>query len=138
MAEALAVAERGRLNTDDRTLVEFGFARMAADNGALSGKEIRKLSRARLEHRPANFEGGDRLEPSRRRLGKLSGCRGRSRRSARLPGPEARVAATPRPNLSRETRTRQSRSGYRSTASQTPTELASLAMAMANAGDDRA
>src|SRR5258708_15671938 len=57
MAEALAAAEHGRLNTDDRTLVEFGFARMAADSTALSSKEIRKLARARGEHRPENFTG---------------------------------------------------------------------------------
>src|SRR6266542_2743741 len=52
MARMLAEVEKGRLNTDDRTLVEFGFARMAADNVALSGKEIRKLASSRGEHRP--------------------------------------------------------------------------------------
>jgi spermidine synthase len=57
MAEALAMAEHGRLNTDDRTLVEFGFARMAADSAALSSKDIRKVARARLEHRPATIQG---------------------------------------------------------------------------------
>jgi spermidine synthase len=57
MAEALAQAEHGRLNTDDRTLVEFGFARMAADNLAFSGKEIRKVARGRLEHRPSVVAG---------------------------------------------------------------------------------
>jgi hypothetical protein len=53
MAEALAAAEHGRLNTDDRTLVEFGFARMAADNDALSSKD--RASPGALEHRPAVF-----------------------------------------------------------------------------------
>src|SRR5262249_20573772 len=37
LAKKVALAEQGRFNTDDRTLVEFGFARTAADNVALSG-----------------------------------------------------------------------------------------------------
>jgi spermidine synthase len=56
-ARHVAEAEQGRLNVDDRTLVEFGFARMSADNAALSGKDIRKLARHRSEHRPPGLEG---------------------------------------------------------------------------------
>jgi spermidine synthase len=56
-ARHVAEAEQGRLNIDDQTLVEFGFARMSADNVALSGKDIRKLARQRSEHRPRGFQG---------------------------------------------------------------------------------
>jgi spermidine synthase len=56
-ARHVADAEQGRLNIDDQTLVEFGFARMSADNLALSGKDIRKLARSRSEHRPGGFQG---------------------------------------------------------------------------------
>jgi spermidine synthase len=56
-ARHVADAEQGRLNVDDQTLVEFGFARMSADNMALSGKDIRKLARQRSEHRPRGFQG---------------------------------------------------------------------------------
>jgi hypothetical protein len=56
-ARRIAEAEHGRLNVDDRALVEFGFARMSADNVALSGKDIRKLARQRGEHRPGAFRG---------------------------------------------------------------------------------
>jgi spermidine synthase len=57
LAKKVAEAERGRLNTDDRTLVEFGFARTAADNVALSGSDIRKLARSLDAHRPEGLEG---------------------------------------------------------------------------------
>jgi spermidine synthase len=56
-ARHIAEAEQGRLNVDDQALVEFGFARMSADNLALSGKDIRKLSRQRSEHRPRGVQG---------------------------------------------------------------------------------
>ncbi len=56
LATKVAKAEQGRLNTDDRTLVEFGFARTAADNAALSGADIRKLARALDAHRPEGLE----------------------------------------------------------------------------------
>jgi spermidine synthase len=59
LAKKVAEAERGRLNTDDRTLVEFGFARTAADNVALSGSDIRKLARALEAHRPEGIDGVD-------------------------------------------------------------------------------
>jgi spermidine synthase len=56
LARKVAEAEEGRLNTDDRTLVEFGFARTAADNVALSGSDIRKLAREMGAHRPVGLE----------------------------------------------------------------------------------
>jgi spermidine synthase len=56
LARKVAEAEKGRLNTDDRTLVEFGFARTAADNVALSGADIRKLARSLDAHRPQGLE----------------------------------------------------------------------------------
>jgi spermidine synthase len=57
LAGALRDAERGHLNTDDRTLVEFGFARTAGDKGSLSSADIRRAARARGEHRPADVVG---------------------------------------------------------------------------------
>jgi spermidine synthase len=57
LAKTIADAEGGRKNTDDRTLVEFGFARMSADTSALSSQEIRKLARTQDEHRPRTFLG---------------------------------------------------------------------------------
>lgn len=56
-ARHVADAEQDRLNVDDQALVEFGFARMSADNLALSGKDIRKLARQRSEHRPRGLQG---------------------------------------------------------------------------------
>jgi hypothetical protein len=58
-ARKVAEGEGGRLNTDDRTLVEFGFARTAADDVALSGADIRKLARKLDLHRPADVDGVD-------------------------------------------------------------------------------
>jgi spermidine synthase len=55
-ARHIAEVEGGHLNLDDQTLVEFGFARMASDNVALSGKDIRKLARQRNEHRPPGLQ----------------------------------------------------------------------------------
>jgi hypothetical protein len=57
MARTLRDAEHGHLNTDDRTLVEFGFARTASDKGSLSSADIRRAARARGEHRPADVVG---------------------------------------------------------------------------------
>ncbi len=57
MARAIADAERGRLNTDDQTLVEFGFARTASDRTALSSADIRKTAHARADDRPARLMG---------------------------------------------------------------------------------
>jgi spermidine synthase len=56
LARKIAQAEEGKLNTDDRTLVEFGFARTAADNVALSGSDIRDLARKLDAHRPIGLD----------------------------------------------------------------------------------
>jgi hypothetical protein len=52
LARTIAAAEKGRLNTDDRTLVEFGFARTSADEVALSGADVRRTARTMDVHRP--------------------------------------------------------------------------------------
>jgi spermidine synthase len=59
-ARAIAYVDRAALNTDDRNLIEFGFARAAGDSTGDShgGRtaEIREVARARGEHRPAELE----------------------------------------------------------------------------------
>jgi spermidine synthase len=59
-ARAIAYVERSTINTDDKNLIEFGFARVAGDSsGDTHGgrlAEIRETARARNEHRPAELE----------------------------------------------------------------------------------
>jgi spermidine synthase len=139
MAEVLAAAEKGRLNTDDRTLVEFGFARMAADNAALSSKEIRKVARERRENRPAAFKG------------EIDWGKVDEAWASFLVAEEE--AEDPPDYLDKEQKARlYAQAQYLEGNSdktvsywlsqhqdpRTPTELASLAEAMANAGDERA
>ena len=50
------------INTDDRTLVEFGFARSLTGTGNLHATDVEALARARGEDRPV-FEGGD-IDPT--------------------------------------------------------------------------
>ena len=54
-ARALA-HQAGPLNTDDRSIVEFGFARVARDFQGSSVTDIRDVARARSEHRPRLLE----------------------------------------------------------------------------------
>jgi tetratricopeptide (TPR) repeat protein len=59
-ARAIAYVDRTALNTDDKNLIEFGFARTASDTtGDTHGgrtAEIREVARARGEHRPPELE----------------------------------------------------------------------------------
>ena len=59
-ARAVGYVDRNAVNTDDRNLIEFGFARTASDaSGDSRGgrtAEIREVARARGEHRPADVE----------------------------------------------------------------------------------
>jgi spermidine synthase len=55
-ARALAHAAGPLLNTDDRSIVEFGFARVARDFQGGSVTDIRDVARARGEHRPRLLE----------------------------------------------------------------------------------
>ena len=55
-ARALAHAAGPVLNTDDRTIVEFAFARTARDFQGGSVTDIRDVARARGEHRPRLLE----------------------------------------------------------------------------------
>jgi tetratricopeptide (TPR) repeat protein len=59
-ARAIAYVERASVNTDDKNLIEFGFARAASDSsGDTHGgrlAEIREAARARNEHRPQELE----------------------------------------------------------------------------------
>jgi spermidine synthase len=139
MARMVAGAEHGRLNTDDRTLVEFGFARMSADSTALSSKEIRKLARARGEHRPENFTGD--IDWGRVDEGWESFLIAEEE-SEEAPDyldkeQKARVSAQSQ-YLEGETTKAVSSWFSQRRAPQTPTELAVVAESLANAGDDRA
>src|SRR5262245_7383740 len=55
-ARALAHAAGPILNTDDRSIVEFGFARVARDFQGGSVTDVRDLARMRGEHRPRLLE----------------------------------------------------------------------------------
>jgi hypothetical protein len=127
------------LNVDDQTLIEFGFARMAADQVALSSKDIRKLARLRSEHRPRAFQGS--LDWPRADEAWASflvseeeideppdflGAEAKARLHAQtqfLAGDHAKAVAFWFSQYSDP---------------QTPTELAAIGEALASAGDDRA
>jgi hypothetical protein len=55
-ARAMAHAAGPQLNTDDRSVVEFGFARVARDFQGGSVTDVRDVARARGEHRPRLLE----------------------------------------------------------------------------------
>ncbi|MGB8297663.1 MAG: fused MFS/spermidine synthase [Polyangia bacterium] len=58
LVRAIAELEGPRINTDDRALVEFGFARALASTRAIHVRDVTGLARARDEHRPW-LTGGD-------------------------------------------------------------------------------
>jgi spermidine synthase len=51
-AREIARREKGAINTDDRNLLEFGFARSVGQKQGLTNDELLKLTRARREDRP--------------------------------------------------------------------------------------
>ncbi len=51
-ARRIAEREGSRINTDDRALVEFGFARALTGTRALHARDVEALAHARDEHRP--------------------------------------------------------------------------------------
>jgi len=73
LARAIAGAEAGRVNTDDRNRVEFGFARSVGASTLFQSDELRRLARERREDRPP-VEGGDVdwTEVERQRLSSLT------------------------------------------------------------------
>ncbi len=58
-ARAVAEAERGWVNTDDRPIIEFGFARNAGRTGLFSIPGLQQLATSRGQHRPPGLEGVD-------------------------------------------------------------------------------
>ncbi|MGH9317235.1 MAG: fused MFS/spermidine synthase, partial [Thermoanaerobaculia bacterium] len=58
LARAIARQEAGRINSDDRNPVEFGFARSLGQPSLFQSDELRELARARGEDRPA-LDGGE-------------------------------------------------------------------------------
>ena len=58
LVRAIAELEGPRINTDDRALVEFGFARALASARAIHVRDVAGLARARGENRPL-LTGGD-------------------------------------------------------------------------------
>ena len=139
LTRVIAQAERGRLNTDDRTLVEFGFARSAADNDALSGDDVRDLARTLDAHRPDDFEGDvDWKRVDEQWAGFLV-----TEEEPRDPpdsfddGQKARVKAESQFLAGDPSRTLSFWLSQRRDP-QSPTELAVVAEAFASAGDERA
>jgi hypothetical protein len=73
LAQSIAAAEGDELSTDDLTLVEFGFARNAGRRDALfNTNELRSLSRARGDDRPAVTGTIDWARVEERRLSMLA------------------------------------------------------------------
>jgi spermidine synthase len=59
LAKAIAFVDKEELNTDDRNIIEFGFARSIKATGeaaSLRSEEIRELAKSRGEGRPAELE----------------------------------------------------------------------------------
>lgn len=52
LPKIVAAQEKGRLNTDDRTLVEFGFARTVGNKGSFSVNDLRRAAVENNAHRP--------------------------------------------------------------------------------------
>jgi spermidine synthase len=57
LARRIAEIERGRVNTDDKTLIEFGFARTVSDSSGLSSDDVRKAAKKRGASRPSSLVG---------------------------------------------------------------------------------
>ena len=58
-ARAISFVDKDQLNTDDRNIIEFGFARATkptGDNQSMRAEEIRDVARSRGEHRPPELE----------------------------------------------------------------------------------
>jgi spermidine synthase len=53
LTRAIVRAEGGRVNTDDRNVVEFAFARSLGQGGLFQGDELRILAQQRGDNRPA-------------------------------------------------------------------------------------
>ncbi len=139
MARMLADVEKGRLNTDDRTLVEFGFARMAADNVALGSKDIRKVASTRDEHRPDGLTGDIDWPRVEEQWGSFLA----SEEEFEELGEEIEGEAKARLNAQSQFISGDSGKAVAFWFSQrgpprNPTELATVAEALANNGDDRA
>ena len=61
LAKAISFVDRDRLNTDDRNVIEFGFARStkaAGESQSLRADEMRDVARSRDEHHPTELEKG--------------------------------------------------------------------------------
>ncbi|HMJ54730.1 MAG TPA: fused MFS/spermidine synthase [Polyangiaceae bacterium] len=59
LAKAISFVDKDQLNTDDRNVIEFGFARSTKASGesqSLRAEEIREVARSRDEHRPSELE----------------------------------------------------------------------------------
>ncbi|HMJ53400.1 MAG TPA: fused MFS/spermidine synthase [Polyangiaceae bacterium] len=138
-ARHVADAEQGRLNVDDQTLVEFGFARMSADIAALSGKDIRKLARQRSEHRPRGLQGVVDWNRSEEEWASFLIAEEESEEPPDFLGqePKARLHAQAQ-FLAGEPAKAVSFWFSQRGEPRTPTELAALAESLASAGDERA
>jgi spermidine synthase len=138
-ARHIAEVEQGRLNLDDQTLIEFGFARMSADNVALSGKDIRKLARQRSEHRPRGFAGVVDWARAEEQWASFLVAEEETDDPPEFLGqePKARLYAQAQ-FLAGDPAKAVSFWFSQHVEPRTPTELAALAESLASAGDDRA
>jgi SAM-dependent methyltransferase len=57
LTRSIVRAEAGRVNRDDKNVVEFAFARSLGQGGLFQGDELRVLAQARGENSPAAIEG---------------------------------------------------------------------------------
>jgi spermidine synthase len=99
-ARMVAAEARGRLNTDDRTTIEFAFARAVAGGGGFDPDELRAWAHALVLDRPEVAVDWDRVGRARIAAGMTAGTRGpalaRTRWLARdLAGARAAWSGTP-------------------------------------------
>ncbi|HMJ54457.1 MAG TPA: fused MFS/spermidine synthase [Polyangiaceae bacterium] len=142
-ARAIAYVDRAAINTDDKNLIEFGFARVAGDSsGDTHGgrlAEIRETARARNENRPAELE----KEVDWGRVDEM-GTAFRAAELADLTPSEAMTEERRHRHFALlhflEGRTRESVGEWRAQSRDPigPTELAVVAESYADNGDDQA
>jgi spermidine synthase len=141
LAKAITFVDKDELNTDDRNIIEFGFARSTRASGeaqTLRAEEMREVARSRNEHRPAELEkelDWDRVADEW--IG-FRAAEGNPTHSASVPDRQRPLAAAYETFLGgrlHET-VRAFRALGREPAS--PTELAMLAESIADGGDETA
>jgi spermidine synthase len=139
LARHIADVEGEHLNVDDQTLVEFGFARMVADNAALNSKDIRKLARQRREHRPRAFQGTLDWTRADESWASFLVSEEETEEPPDFLGAEAKARLYAQAQFLAGDHAKAVAFWFSQRSDpQTPTELAAIGEALASAGDDRA